>query len=139
MSDPWSKGAHPSYTAFVIEVHVRRDQSGGVRSFRRLQGPEDEDAASALPGTGGMQEGAWALLTEAARTEAMLQLLVKLSNDAEFKQKITESGNVDPDLLENLVKDTLEQIQRGLDEILPRVARETVSTVRDGLRPGQDE
>lgn len=131
---PWTKGVHPGYSAFVVEVHVRKDESGDLRSFRRLQDERDEHTLEKMSPTGGLMEGSWALLTEALRAEAMLQLLVKISNDAEFKAKM-EAGDADvDDLIENLSNDTLEQVKRGLDELVPRVAREAIHRVRDGLR-----
>lgn len=134
MAEPWKKGVHPDHTAFVMEVHVRRDKDGQVSSYRCLQGPEDQAATEKMEGSHGMAEGSWALLTEAARSEIMLQLLVKLSNDPEFKEKMASTGEIDEGLLRSLSKDTLEQMQKGLDELLPHLAREAVETVRDGLR-----
>jgi hypothetical protein len=138
MAGPWTKGIHRDYTAFVMEVHVCRDRVGVIRSFRCLQDARDEEAASALPGSGGMEEGAWALLTECARAETLLQVLVKLSNDVEFHKKIVQGTEIDSELIENFTKATLDQIRRGLDEVLPSVVREIITTVRDGLKP-QDE
>jgi len=131
---PWPKGAHDDYAAFVIEVHVRRDDGGAMRSASGLQDDADQAVAAEMGSSGGMEEGAWALLSEAARAEAMLQLLVKLSNDAEFKAKITDDPALSDDLIENLSKDTLEQMRRGLEALLPVMARESLQIVRDGLR-----
>lgn len=134
MTAPWEKGVHADYTAFVMEVHVRRSRDGGVTSYRCLQGPEDQKATEKMEGSHGMAEGSWALLTESARAEIMLQLLVKLSNDPEFKRKLVSGDEIDEGLLRSLSKDTLQQMQRGLDELLPHLTREAVATVRDGLR-----
>ena len=131
---PWSKGIHPTYSAFVLEIHIRKDKKGDVRTGRRLQDARDEAVISALGTTGGMEEGAWALLTEAVRAEAMLQLVVKLSNDPEFKDKLVSEEVALDDLIENLSKDTLEQVRRSLDALVPALARETLHLVRDGLR-----
>lgn len=131
---PWSKGIHPTYSAFVLEIHIRKDEKGDIRTGRRLQDVQDEAVTNSMGTTGGMEEGAWALLAEAVRTEATLQLVVKLSNDPEFKEKI-ESKDVNLDeLIGNLSKDTLEQVQRSLDALVPALARETLHLVRDGLR-----
>jgi hypothetical protein len=134
MSAPWPKGIHHDYTAFVMEVHVRRDQGGAARSFHCLQDQRDEETTASLQSSGGMEEGAWALLTECVKAEALLQVLVKLSNDAEFQRKMIQTDEVDPGLLENLTKATLEQLHKGLNELLPHVVRETLTTVCDGLR-----
>ena len=64
MSDaPWEKGDHPDYTGFVIEIHVRKNKkAGSIQSYRCLQDEDDEKTADALGPTGGMVEGALALL-----------------------------------------------------------------------------
>ena len=133
MTVPWSKGVHADYTAFVMEVHVRRDKGGNVKSFRCLQGTEDHQTVQQMEGSHGMAEGSWALLTEAARAEILLQLLVKISNGSEFKQKLASGSEIDEGLLGSLSKDTLEQMKKGLDELLPHLTREAAETVRDGL------
>ena len=133
MTAPWPKGFHPDYTAFVMEVHVRKDKGGTVRSWRSLQSPEDHQAAEQMPGSHGMVEGSWALLQEAARAEVLLLLLVKLSNDSEFKRKLTSGTEIDEALLRSLSKDTLEQMKKGLGELLLPLTREAAETVRDGL------
>jgi len=81
-----------------------------------------------------MEEGAWALLTETVRIEAMLQLLVKLSNDPKFQEKMVSADPAPDELIEQLSEDTLEQITRSLVEMAPGIAREAIQQVRDGLR-----
>lgn len=130
----WTKGKHDDYSAFVLEVHVRKDKAGGLRTRRSLQDDVDHAVVESYGASGGLEEGAMALLTEAARAEAMLQLLVKLSNDAEFKEKIAGDSAPDDELIEKLSKDTLEQLRRGLETVVPSLAQETVQLVRDGLR-----
>jgi hypothetical protein len=84
--------------------------------------------------SGGLAEGSWALLTEAVRTEALLQLILKVSNDVEFKEKMESAKGVPEDLIRNLSKSTLKQIQRGLEELTIPLAREAITAVQDGLR-----
>lgn len=139
ISEPlWPNGQHENYDAFVIEVGVRRDHDGKLQSYKRLRSDADWETTQKLGPGGGLEEGSWALLTEAARTEAMLQLLVKLSNDPEFKRKITAAESAPEDLIEKLAADTLEITHRVLKEIVSDVARETIQQVRDGLRRQQD-
>lgn len=129
----WRKGRHGDHDAFVIEVLVRRDRAGRLTSRRRLQSQVDEEVAAALP-AGGMAEGGWALLTEAARTETTLQLLVKLSNEPSFQENLLRGDSPSAELIEKLTRDVESLIQRELREILPHVAREVTETIRDGLR-----
>jgi len=133
MDAPWPKGTHDSHVGFVIEVHVRRDRDGALTCLRGLQ-DEVDDLATRVLATGGMEEGAWALLTEAARTEAMLQILVRMSKDAEFKRKMEIDTDDDDQLIDSLSATTMEQIRRELQGIVPEVARETIRILRDGLR-----
>lgn len=134
----WANGQHPTYDAFVIEVGVRRDHDGTVQSYKKLRSESDFETAQKLGPGGGLEEGSWALLTEGVRTETMLQLLVKLSNDPEFKKNLMAAENAPEDLIEKLAADTLEVTQRVLKEIVPGLAREAIEQVRDGLRSQQD-
>ena len=130
----WVKGKHDDYVAFVLEVHVRKDDNGALRTRSGLQDSADRAIAEGIGNNGGMEEGAWALLTEAARAEIMLQILVKLSNDMEFKENIEGDAALDDELIEKLSKDTLEQLHQELRTVVPALVRETVHVVRDGLR-----
>jgi hypothetical protein len=136
MQEPiqWSKGEHEDYSAFVIEIHVRKDKHGALQTRRTLQDAADHAVVEQMGANGGMEEGAWALLSEAARAEMLLQVLVKLSNSPEFKAKLTGDPEPDDELIEKLSNDTLEQMRRGLEAVVPSFARETVQMVRDGLR-----
>lgn len=132
---PWEKGQHPDYDAFVIEVHVRKDRrTKGIQSFRCLQDQRDETTASALGPTGGMDEGSWALLTEAARAEVMLQVLHRLSNTPHFQEKLLNAEEAPHDLLEMVSQDTLNILQKGLSSQIPHLVKEAMEVVRDGLR-----
>lgn len=129
----WPKGKHPSYDAFVIEVGVRRDHDGPWRSYRRLQTEQDATVAESLGPSRGMEEGSWALLTETVRTEAMLQFLVKLSNEPELLSKLRSAGKAPENLIEKLAEVTLKQLRLTLDKTVPGLVRETVEQVCDEL------
>lgn len=131
---PWTKGAHPDYTAFVIEVHVCRDVEGNVHSARKLQDEDDETAVQTMGNSQGMEEGSFGLLIEAARQEAMLQALIKVSNDEEFKEKLLSGSEIIDDLREQVTQDTLKLLWATLSRVGPSVVRETLDQVRDGLR-----
>ena len=135
---PWTKGAHSDYTAFVIEVHVCRDREGNVHSARKLQSEEDEAAVQNLGNARGMEEGSFGLLVESIRQEAMLQTLVKFSNDSEFKENLLNGENVADDLLAQVTDDTLKLMWATLSRIGMSVVRETLEQVRDGLQEQAD-
>jgi hypothetical protein len=86
-----------------------------------------------------MEEGSWALLTESARTEIMLQIIVNLSNDAEFKQKLTRAEAAPEEMIEKLAVGALQQMTRAIEKMVPELAREAVEQVRDGLRSENGE
>ena len=81
-----------------------------------------------------MEEGSWALLTESARTEMMLQIIVDLSNDPEFKEKLTGAETAPEEMIEKLAANTLQLMAQALEKMVPELAREAVEQVRDGLR-----
>lgn len=72
---PWTKGQHPEYDLLVAEVLVIRDDVGRVYSKHQLQDDADAQVALGWPSSGIEQIG-FALLTEAARREALLQMLM---------------------------------------------------------------
>lgn len=130
----WPKGKQPSYDAFVIEVGVRKDHEGTWRSYKRLQDAQDATMVESMGASRGMEEASWALLTESIRTEAMLQLLVKLSNEPELHAKLTSAEKAPDDLIEKLSEVTLKQLKLSLDKMAAGLVREAVETVHDGLR-----
>lgn len=134
MEMPWTKGEHPEYAAFVIEVHVRKDRAGRVQSFRQLQDERDERVAASMGRTGGMEEGFWALLVESVRAEAMLQVLVQLSNEPDFKKKLTSPEGVSPELIERSTTATMAVLRKVLDQVGPALVEEALRTVSHGLR-----
>lgn len=129
----WLKGHHADHDVFVIEVLVRKDRFGQLASHGRLQSEEDRKVAETLP-SGGMVEGGWALLTEAVRTEMTLQLLVRLSNDPSFREKLLEGDSPSEEILNMLERDATNLVNRELREILPSVARAVTGALRNGLR-----
>ena len=131
---PWKKGANPEYTAFVMEVHVCRDAEGNVHSARKLQDEEDESAVQTLGNSQGMEEGSFGLLIEATRQEAMLQALLKVSNDEEFKEKLLSDTDLGDDLREQVTQDTLKLLWATLSRVGPSIVHETLDQVKDGLR-----
>lgn len=130
----WPKGKHPTYDAFVIEVGVRKDHQGGWRSYRRLQDAQDAAVVENMGPSRGLEEGSYALLTETVRTEAMLQLLVKISNEPELQQELAAAETAPTELIEKLSEVTLKQLKLSLEKIVPGLVQETVANVHHGLR-----
>ena len=79
---PWQKGQHTDYGLAVAEVIVIRDEVGRVYSKHQLQDAADVAVVQAWPSCG-TEQMAFALLTEATRREAMLQMLILESKSEE--------------------------------------------------------
>jgi len=135
LTDPlWPKGKQPTYDAFVIEVGVRKDHDGGTKSYRRLQDAQDAQVVEGMLPSRGLEEGSFALLSETVRTEAMLQVLVKISNEPELQKKMAAAEKAPEELIEKLSELTLKQLTLGLEKIVPGLVRETIEQVHYGLR-----
>lgn len=135
----WPKGKHPTYDAFVIEVGVRKDHDGTQRSYRKLQDAQDVKVIEGMLPSRGLEEGSFALLSETVRTEGMLQLLVKISNEPELQQKLAKAEKAPQELIEKLSEVTLKQLTLSLEKIVPGLVQETVEQVHDGLRRQSSE
>ena len=130
----WPKGQHATYDAFVIEVGVRKNRDGTWLSYHQLQDAQDQKVVENLGPSRGLEEGSFALLKETVRAEAMLHLLIRLSNEPELKSQIASAEKAPEELIERIREVTLKQINLTLEKILPGVAREKVEQVHDGLR-----
>jgi hypothetical protein len=131
---PWIKGVHPQYSAFVIEVHICRDSEGNVHSLRRLQDELDETTVETLSKNQGMEEGSFGLLIEAARHEAMLQILIRVTHDEDFRDMVFNGSSISDSLLEQVTQDTLKLMWKTLSQVGQSVVRETLDQVRHGLK-----
>lgn len=130
----WPKGKQSTYDAFVIEVGVRKDQDGKLKSYRRLQDAQDVQVVERMLPSRGLEEGSFALLSETVRTEGMLQMLVKISNEPELQKKMAAAEKAPEELIEKLSEITLKQLTMSLEKIVPGLVRETVEQVHHGLR-----
>jgi len=115
---PWSKGDNDDHAALVVEVHVCRDSHGRVFSNHRLQEKLDEDTAMLWPG-GGQAEVGFALLTEAVRREAILELLVALTEDPEF---VTTLNALPPEERTARMGELVVGLRRQMDKVVARLA-----------------
>ena len=98
----WKKGQHEDYDCFVVEVYTRKNKhSGELQSLSRLQASLDNSTAASFSPTQGLEEASWALLLESLRTEAVLQLLMKLSTNPDIVAECATAENRS-NLLENL-------------------------------------
>lgn len=116
---PWEKGTHEDYSSLVIEIAVCRDARGRVFSRHALQDALDHETAMKWPG-GGQGEVAFALLVEAVRREALLGLLVALTDDPDFATKIDA---LDPEEREAKMGELVVNLRSQMDNVVARLAR----------------
>jgi hypothetical protein len=84
---PWIKGVQPDYRAFIIRVGVCQDNDTNVWSHSDLEDETDAHAAESLP-SHGVEQIAFGLLCEAIRREAYLQVLMRLTKDNDYLDKL---------------------------------------------------
>lgn len=114
----WTKGRHDDHDVVVIEVHVRRDANGRVLSAHAPQDTADQETLLSWP-SGGMEQVGFALLAEATRREAMIDVLLQASKDPAFLPWWRSAGEAERDA-------ALAKMARGMrasmDEVVRRIA-----------------
>jgi len=121
---PWKKGRDGSYETVVVEVHVCRDEYGRVWTDHNLQEELDTEIALTWP-SGGQEQLAFGLLTEAVRREAMLEMLILLSKDRQYVTKLLAEGEEKTaEQLNEVVKRLQVQMNRTIKLIAEAAVRE---------------
>jgi len=132
---PWKKGKNPDYSCFVLEVEVAIDAQGVMWSSHRLQGAEDVEVAEDLPNQG-LEQAADALMSESIKKEAIIEVILKMSNDPEFGSKLKSE---DPTVVETLVEEISAAMAavftKAVRAVAPESARRALEMVRNDLRP----
>jgi len=124
---PWSKGTHEDHAVAVIEVLVCQSKPGAVFSAHTVQGPEDQAVLMTWP-SGGQRQVAHALLVEALRREAVVGLLVKMTKDPEYLERLQGMGADQEDAeLELLARAMLETAGKASHTIAKDIIREAVA------------
>jgi hypothetical protein len=130
---PWKKGQNPDYTSFTIEVEVAVDQHGVMWSSHRLQDEQDVEIVEGLPNRG-IERVADALLSEAIKREALLEVILKLSNFPEFKEKLSDpSPEAQQDLVNEVSSAMVAVISKAAAQIAPESAQAALNMVRQDL------
>lgn len=128
---PWKKGFHKDYTHFVIEVHVAKDEKNQVFSLHKLQHEQDEQTVQRMPNQG-MEETVFGLLTATLRQESLLETLILMSNDDEFKNQVF--GEEDLEKLSTRVSDAVQDVlAKAIAKQVKTAAEDTIKRIRDGF------
>jgi len=115
---PWKKGQQEHYATVVVEVEVCRvNDTGHVFSTHHVQGQEYQEILMTWP-SGGQEQVAFALLTEACRREAVLDFLVQMSNDPDWLKN-----------LQDLPEEEREEKFKAMGESLTKM----VQNITDGI------
>ena len=131
-SHPWVKGTHEEYTAVVLEVEVCQDKHGRVWSRHDFQSQEDAETAQGMP-QAGIQQMAFALLTEAIRRESFVDLMVEMSKGTGFEDRYRKAS---PEQREAMVMEmatsTIKAMNGSLRKMALGVTQETLAMVFPG-------
>jgi len=103
----------------AVEVEVCRDAEGRVFSSHGLQSDEDVQIALSWP-SGGQEQVGFALLTEAVRREALLEILLVLSKDESFPQRFAGMSFEEK---EAQVADLTARLRVQMDNVVARLAK----------------
>lgn len=109
-------------TDLVVEVHIRRDPAGRIHSNHTLRGESDQAIAMSWPG-GGQEQIAFALLVEAIRREAIVEVLLCMSQDPQFIPRMSEG-------LEDLTREMTGKLKAQLAHTLEHLSEDVI---RDAL------
>lgn len=123
----WAKGHHADHDVVVIEVLVRRDQHGRVLSEHRLQDDGDRQVVDTWP-SGGMEQVAFALLTEAVRREALLDVILKATHQPEIREIWT---NASEEMKGQLTHELTRAVQESMSGVISRLAGSASRTALD--------
>ena len=115
---PWAKGSFPEGEGVILEVWLCRAPTGQMFAMHRPQSREDHEMLMSWP-SGGLEQAAVGLLTEAVRREAILDILIKETKEPGFIQELTEMEPGDRDAW---AQEMAEQLQALLGKTVKDLA-----------------
>jgi len=115
---PWKKGKQADYEVIHILLEICQDDRHRVFSSHRPAEREDEELALTWR-SGGLEQTAFAFLTEAIRREAILQTLLFKSNHPDLFQRLEEAEGEER---EKLVEDLRNRLEFQLQGVISRLA-----------------
>ena len=128
---PWPVGVHPEYTATTLEVHLCEDPTGRVWSYHTFASSEAEQASCQLRHHG-VQQIAYALLTEAYRREAFVVALTELSRNPQMLEDYRNGDASARAHLETLVGTSAQEVmRRTLERMGSDIPREVLAMMSE--------
>lgn len=128
---PWKKGIFSNYRGFVIEIHVRVEEDGTLRSLKTLQDAKDIEVAESIGRSHGLAEASLALFVEYLRQECTVQLLSEISsNPSKARDNFANNPDRVVQELERTVRGVVQaQVQTMLPAVTRRVVNEVISEI----------
>ena len=77
---PWERGS-PDYKMFTVNVDIVEDSAGFVYSTHKF--PDDDMVTLASLGSGGLEQSAFGLVSEAVRRTCLVEALLRMSDEDE--------------------------------------------------------
>ena len=123
----WVKGKKDGAETVFLTVAIRRDKHGRVLSTHFPQDEDDSAVLQSWPG-GGMEQVAFALLTEAVRREALFDVILKSSHQPEFRsawKNSTEEGKG------VIIQDLTRGVRESMNGVIGRLIGSAIRTALD--------
>lgn len=117
--------------SITVEVQIVKDARGRVSSSHDLSSDEDRSRVMAWP-TGGLAQVAFALLTEATHREALLDIILKVSQDPEFGERVSRMSVEERDVEIGKLADAM---VIGMSRTVQRLSVDAVRAALEHVAP----
>lgn len=132
------KGKHPEGDGVVLEVWICRAPSGQIFTQTRPQSPEDQDVLLSWP-SGGMEQAVMGLLTEAVRREALMDILLKESDDpGSLKRCLTLPPEEEKSWLVDMSTGLQKLFGKVVKDLAPGAFRDSLQALRSAVQSPDD-
>lgn len=122
----WKKGKQDGAETVFVTVAIRRDKHGRILSTHFPQDEDDNAVLQSWP-SGGMEQVAFALLSEAVRREALFDVILKSSHQPDFRAEWKNSSEEEKGVI-------LRHLTRGAQESMNGVIGRLIgSAIRTAL------
>lgn len=120
----WARGKHMDAEVAVLEVYIRRDVHGRILSAHQPASDADAQVLLGWP-SGGLEQAAFALLAEAVRREALMDVLLQDSHQPEWRNATEGERQTTIDRIERAVRTSMADV---IDRITSTAVRTAVDT-----------
>ena len=126
---PWTKGKHEDHEVLHLVLEICQDSHGRVFSHHRPEEPVDANMAFSWR-SGGLEQTAFALLTESVRREAVLEILLLASNKPDLYKRLLDAKGKDREtLIADLTKRLEFQLQGTISKLSEGAVEEALQAI----------